>query len=552
MATNNYTTTTAALKATKADVRNLNASAVKVKGKDVVIGVKHHKDTRETVTENDLWGQWTEVKNGEVVVHEDYIVNPGSAEVDKETDSGSSEAVWDINIVKVQDNKAYTYNDAFWANVQTERLINAAYMFTNVGSLQTFDSDMPALVDGYSMFNNATSLTTFSADLSSLEDGSFMFFSCSSLNSIKTSDDSTTLNLCSLKNAKRMFSTTGIASFNANLPSLVDGSYMFASCTGLTSFIGDLPHMTNGSNMFNRATSFATFSADSIGTPVNLSSLTDGNSMFYSTKITKFDSELPSLIQGYRMFYNVSGLDSYTGNLNSLINGEGMFYGNKALTNFTSMLCSLTSGYQMFQSAKLSPDSVLYIVESLKNINDEKALYTSGAIPYVVYNSSEKSASAPSGFTSDNKYVFTTNGVSTTISANNVGRLTLGINVSSAAVDGKDTATQLAEFAAEIGYKSWADLKQEFIDKGWNVTFQYGGSSTSITLPEMEGIGKAPIYAKLIFVEDPEAAEYCTEDGTAFYDIDWGHDVTNPTEYQYFGSLLEACGHFGVVPKEYV
>jgi hypothetical protein len=39
----------------------------------------------------------------------------------------------------------------------------------------------------------------------------------------------------------------------------------------------------------------------------------------------------------------------------------------------------------------------------------------------------------------------------------------------------------LADFAKEAGFNSWNDLNQAFIDKGWDVEWQYGGTSISIT-----------------------------------------------------------------------
>jgi hypothetical protein len=50
MANNLYTTKTAALKATKADINKLDAKKLKVNGKDVATSVKHPDDTREVIT----------------------------------------------------------------------------------------------------------------------------------------------------------------------------------------------------------------------------------------------------------------------------------------------------------------------------------------------------------------------------------------------------------------------------------------------------------------------------------------------------------------------
>ena len=88
MATNNlYTTKTAALKATKADINKLNVKKLFLGGenildiiKNAIPTIKHSQDTRETVTENDLWGQYIETKeDGTIIVHDDWVTNPNAS-----------------------------------------------------------------------------------------------------------------------------------------------------------------------------------------------------------------------------------------------------------------------------------------------------------------------------------------------------------------------------------------------------------------------------------------------------------------------------------------
>ena len=229
-------------------------------------------------------------------------------------------------------------------------------------------------------------------------------------------------------------------------------------------------------------------------------------------------------------------------------------FGVTGLTSFSGDLSSLVNGTSMFGYTSLTPQSVMYIVESIRNITEEKAKYSSGEIPWVTYDSETQKYSAPFGFMEDGSYVYTyknPNPYTTTISSSNVGTLTLGIDVTN---DSETIDQQLQTFAEGCLCDSWAELKQEFIDKGWTVTFQYGGTTTNITLSEDEQFRGVPVYARLIEVsdEDKDKAEYYTEDGTKFYNIDWGHDVTDYDSYQYFGSLLEACGYFGVIPKKYL
>ena len=92
MATKNYTTKTAALRATIADVNKLETKKLKVNGKDVATSVKHPNDTREVITENDLWGSWAEITNdGEIIFHEDEVTNPRTGQM----------RTWNENITKV-------------------------------------------------------------------------------------------------------------------------------------------------------------------------------------------------------------------------------------------------------------------------------------------------------------------------------------------------------------------------------------------------------------------------------------------------------------------
>ena len=501
----NYNTRTASLKATIADIRKLDAKKIFLDNKNILEYIEestptitHSKDTRETVYENDLWGQWVETKDdGTIVVHDDYLSNPNDS------------SVWLSNVKAVQDNKAYSeittntdgkftgvVEDSVLANIQTEMIKDGSKMFSgDIMTQQPFFS--------------------FSGDLSSLVDGSYMFYN------------------------------TSLESFSGDLSSLVDGSYMFYN-TSLESFSGDLSSLTNGTEMFQQTFSLTSFSCD-------LSSLVNGTSMFGVTSLTSFSGDLSSLVKGYCMFVR-SKLTSFSGDLSSLVDGEGMFNQNVLFTSFSGDLSSLTNGTNMFGYTSLTPQSVMYIVESIRNITEEKAKYSSGEIPWVTYDSETQKYSAPFGFMEDGSYVYTyknPNPYTTTISSSNVGTLTLGIDVTN---DSETIEQQLQTFAEGCLCDSWDDLKQEFVDKGWTVTFQYGGTTTNITLSEDEQFRGVPVYARLIEVsdEDKDKAEYCTEDGTKFYNIDWGHDVTDYNSYQYFGSLLEACGYFGVIPKKYL
>ena len=572
MANNLYTTKTAALKATKADISKLNTKKLFLGGENILDiikratpTIKHANDTRTTVTEYDLWGQWVETKDdGTVIVHDDWGSRIGNFHHNE-------------GICKVEDNKVYTgeidyygnlSNLAFHANVQTNKIKDGSYMFSQSTALTSFSSDLSSLTNGYQMFYVCTALTSFNADLSSLTNGSYMFRGCSNFTSFNS-------DLSSLKNGNWMFDwCTTLTSFTGKLSSLTDGYSMFANCRNLSSFSSDLSSLTNGEKMFYDA-KLTSFSSD-------LSSLTNGEKMFYDCEnLTTFTSNLPNLTNGYEMFYlcknlttfssdysgspvNLSSLtegismfayselSSFSSDLPSLTNGEWMFSNCFNLTSFSADLSSLTNGNFMFYNCKLDAESVMYIADSIKDIAAEKQLYTNDTIPYVTLSNGVYSA--PKGFMSDGTYIYTykkPQPYTDTIFRFYVGNLTLGINVTN---NSSTIKQQLEDFAKAATFESWDVLKTYFSKKGWTVTFQYGGTTDTIPdefpntydLRDGERIIPCSIFAKLVEAEK-DSAEYCTEDASTFYNIEWGHDVTNYDDFQQFDSLEDAMVAYGVI-----
>ena len=176
-------------------------------------------------------------------------------------------------------------------------------------------------------------LTTFNSNLSSLKNGTWMFMSCYNLEGFKG-------DLSNLEIANNMFfQCQNLKSFDSNLPNLTEGSSMFSD-TSLESWDIDLPCLTDGYSMFE-GTSLSSFNSD-------LSSLTDGNSMFGYTYLESWDIDLPCLTDGGGMFTETP-LSSFTSDLSSLTNGTEMFCNCYQLTSFNcNDLSSLTNGYSMF------------------------------------------------------------------------------------------------------------------------------------------------------------------------------------------------------------
>ena len=197
------------LSATYADVRKLDVKKINLKGKNILeyIGngnntvIKHAQDTRETVTDNDLWGQWVEtLEDGTVIIHDEKFDNPDKSKAWKET------------LSKIEDNKAYA-NGSFWANIQTDKLRDGTRLCYQT-SLASFDSDLSSLENGNRMFYWCRDLEEFYGTLSSLRTAPEMFLSCDKLRV-----------------------------FDEDMPNLVNGNSMFYYCVNLASndtFASDL------------------------------------------------------------------------------------------------------------------------------------------------------------------------------------------------------------------------------------------------------------------------------------------------------------------------
>lgn len=622
----NYTTRTASLRAVAANVSDLdakrinatkiNATKITVDGKDIsemgggIKSAKHFNDTRQTITEKDLWGQYTEIIDGQLVIHDEYI----------ETNCLPS---FDSTITEVVDNKAYK-NGTLVANIQTDRITNGDglffqsnmtrfvsklssleigenmfeenhnltkwsidlpklhkgdYMFSQADKLSSFEADLHSLVHGGSMFWNCSNLTSFESNVNSLIYGDSMFYCCTSLPNFCKAEYSYSADLSQFNNDLKhlkfgnyMFcGCSNLTTFDSSLDNLEVGDYMFNFCTTLKEFENDMRNLKRGAQMFYYCTDLSSFNSDlrslEMGQNMfsscnnlssfnsDLRSLKDGHCMFESCyNLIDFTNDLPQIKHGKFMFYSCNNLTSFIGDMSSLVDANYMYSGCKNLTQFVSDLSSLIGGYYMFNACKLSSKSVKNIINTINDLVVEKSLYTSGQKQYVT------SSSGKDGFASNGDYYYEIyKFYGSKIFSSEVGKITIGIDVTN---NSSTVQQQLATFANEVGYNSWAELKQAFVDKGWTVTWQYGRTTTSITY-DMRGERAIPcsIYARLVEIipqgeeyskKEKKQAEYCNEDGTKFYNIEWGHDVTNTEDYQQFDSIQDAAVAFGVFKKEFL
>lgn len=296
-------------------------------------------------------------------------------------------------------------------------------------------------------------------------------------------------------------SPSTITVWNSDLSNLTNSDHMFFNCTKLTTFTSDLSSLILGGRMFANCTSLTSFNVD-------LSNLTDGYQMFDGcTSLTSFNGDLSSLKQANNMFSGTA-LTSFNIDLSNLRHGNWLFY-RSALTSFYSDLSSLTQGFWMFWICKLDADSLKNIIHTINDLSDD----TDDGTDYW-------------------------------------GQIYIGLGYT-------NTDDSKLAIAKHCSCDSWEELNQKFSDKGWTVAWGWYGSQSASNILNLLDDNETPstiIWGKLVEVTDEEEYyEYVLEeDPSKHYIIDWFHETNGSTEgYQQFGSLLEACGYFGVIPKEY-
>ena len=245
----------------------------------------------------------------------------------------------------------------------------------------------------------------------------------------------------------------------------------------LTEFSSDLSSLTDGRSMFYNCSKLTTFTSD-------LSSLTDGYAMFADcSNLTTFTSDLSSLTDGRWMFFECPNLTTFTSDLSSLTNGEDMFDGCK-LDTFTSDLSSLTNGEDMFAYCKLSPSSLKNIYDTLRPYGDT---------------------------------------------------ITLGLGCDA-------NPSDINAYADEAGLIDMTQMEYEFeVVKGWTVEWQFNGRPTStygLRRPSEETL---PVFVKLDEVEEIDTISHTSLDGSKKYNLHWFHMTSGSTEgYTQYASIEDA------------
>ena len=168
--------------------------------------------------------------------------------------------------------------------------------------------------------------------------------------------------------------------FKIETDKIVSARYMFSAVdynnnsvtSALTSWYSDLSSLTNGSKMFYNCNKLETFYA-------KLGELAYGDGMFSGCSnletVSSGDGNMfNKLIDGQYMFCECSSLSGFEHDLPKLKNGSHMLYGCSNITTFYGNLSSLTDGNSMFKNCynleKFSNDAGELHLSKLTNGND--------------------------------------------------------------------------------------------------------------------------------------------------------------------------------------
>lgn len=339
------------------------------------------------------------------------------------------------------------YGDSFFVScselnhfdANLDSLISGKKMFKYT-KIPYFSNNLNHLIDGTEMFMNNTELASYTGTLDSIEFGDSMFEACPKLTSLPAEvtlnklrsgnrmflgtkiANVSSFDLKALESGSEMFRGLAIASWSKDMPALKVANNMFYDCSKLYSFTGNLSSLENMDYMFYMAGSTVVGPGRRAGihnfNPTNLGKVKTARYAFYQAGFITWNWDMPNLQNGVYMFDNNTALTTFTGSLEKLKDGTNMFSNDRSLTTFVSNLSSLEKADNMFDTCKLTPQSVMYIVDSIKDHGP-----------------------------------------------GNKG-IALGINC-------QDTTEAKEAFAKEAGYNTWQEMHDTLVGKGWTPFWQY-------------------------------------------------------------------------------
>lgn len=207
-----YTTKTAALKATKADIVKLKTNNFYINDSKITeddIGFSLPRDYPKLIPDCDF------------SISEDYMI---------------------------YDENGVVEHMSFADKIET-----GYYMFQYDTNIKKFEIDMSNLKYGYGMFCNSD-IEKFKSNMYYLENASSMFYNCRNLSSFETYPAPSNIDnqycLQNLTDAYDMFVGTNISEIHLEMPSCSNAAGSFSRCPSLTSVYTSLADNCNCYNMF--------------------------------------------------------------------------------------------------------------------------------------------------------------------------------------------------------------------------------------------------------------------------------------------------------------
>lgn len=548
-----YTTKTPSLKATIADIRNLDVKKLTINGENISTAIKEAKttilDERGTLANDaiDIWNSYiTKDENGNVIINRD--AKP------KEHWYNELSTTISQNIASVVNNQCFDISKnhlMFW---QTGGLKSANDLFAFNEKIHTFSSDLSSLSIGRRMFYGSIALRDLETDLSLLHDGYQMFSICKSLTSF---DENKVKSLDSLSHATSMFANSSVNYFHCGMPSLVNANEMFSMCENLHDFYSELSSLSNGQYMFYKCSKISNFN-------INMPSLIFGDKMFSQcTSLKSCYTDLGSLSSASYMFFGCSNIEYLNiKNLNSLVVGDNMFGGCNSIDGFNYDMPLLEEAEYMFEGCagltsfkgdmpKLQNNTtrMFYGCTALESFSgDLSNLKSGGEMFYKCYSLKNFNSNLESLGSGNNLFyetILDSHSVMNILhfipdrTGESSASITIGIGIS-------NSDEQKQAFAEECFCDSWQGLNDEFSAKEWTVTWQFNGPSTF----GLRGINTS-VYVKLEETTDEKRYEYTSPEGDKFYNISWYHESNGNNEgYTLYDSLNSAIESLGIIPKE--
>ena len=530
----NYNTRTASLRATIADIRQLNAKQldakqIKLDGTNIedIIQSSSVKidDGREVKTKYDIWEHAAvENEDGSITVKNLYIPDASKWNVDFGEELK-------INGPIYVDNK-----DDFYG-VSRAIIKNKLYLNDEI-------------IEGVSGSGWGDAMSTTYADIDPENPGEQV----ASFDTDKIVDGTSLFETYTGESFGENM-THAHCYIESNFDNLKNGELMFGNYGGVPQhkldFISNLPSLVNGTNMFV-AMDVRTFSSDKNGSKVNLDNLEIGDGMFDCTYNGQYIHDqieaLPKLKSADYMFGDASSPSKWTISLPSLENGYDMFGMENGVTEFYSDLPKLKNGlYMLYNCEKFRG--------SLPSLENGYCMFGTGNGYY------------DSGLDSESLLCIVETLPSRVGLTNTGGEDGQGYITITLACD--DTDESRDAFVQEVGWDNWQQMYDELTHategKNWTAQFSFAGSPTaSYSLRNPKPISK--VWAKLeevIIPTDEEIREarknriiirkpywtHTSADGKHFV-LHTHHMSNDNTGYTQFDSLEAAEEHYGLKEKE--